>query len=273
MTTRIVEVDGRRTLLLEEGQGEPLLYLHGFADVHGAVPDWLDVHRQLQEQFRIIAPAHPGCAGSDGATDMDTIEDVVLHYVELADSLALERFSLVGTCLGGWIAAELAVRYPQRVRRLVLVGASGLEVPGELIGDLFMLSQPRDGGDHSDLRSLLFGSADAPLAMDMFPDGRASIEHELLRFQTLTFAGRIGWSPPYLYDPKLRRRLRRLTSPTLAVWGETDRLVPLAHGRAYVEGVSDGRLEVLPAGHSVHLEQPAETARLIAQFLVGPGPG
>lgn len=262
-----MQLNGQAVDLLEAGQGEAVLYLHGFADVHGAVGSWLPFHRELQKRFRVLAPAHPGCARSEGLNDVDSIEDLVLHYIELADALGLARFNLVGTCIGGWIAAELAVRYPERVRRLVLIGATGLEVPGELIGDLFMLAQPKDGGNLADLRALLFESAESPLAETLFPNGRTSLEEELLRYQALTFAGRIGWHPPYLYDPKLRSRLRRVTSPALVVWGELDRLVPLAHGRAYADGLPDSRLEVLPVGHSVHLERPSETADLMTSFL------
>jgi pimeloyl-ACP methyl ester carboxylesterase len=269
MSERTLELDGRRVRLLEEGGGEPLLYLHGFADVHGAMGSWQPFHEQLQQRFRLLAPAHPGCAGSGGLNDVDAIEDLVFHYLDVAEALGLERFDLVGTCVGGWIAAELAVRHPERVRRLVLVGATGLHVPGAPIGDLFMLSQSKNGGDQSDLRALLFGQPESPLARELFPNGRASLEDELLRYQMLTFAGRIGWSPPYFYDRKLRGRLRRVKSPALIIWGREDRMVPLAHGRAYAEGLANSRLEVLDAGHSVHLEQPAAAAALIAEFLAG----
>lgn len=263
-----VEVDGRQVQLLEAGQGEPLLYLHGFADVHGSFAGWQPFHELLARRFRLIAPAHPGCAESTGMTDMDTVEDAVFHYVELADALGLKEFALAGTCIGGWIAAELAVRYPERVRKLALIDATGLHVPGSPIADLFMLSLSRDGGKHDDMRQLLFADSKAQLARELFPDVRAGIEDELLRYKALTFAGRIGWHPPYLYDPKLRGRLRRVICPTLVVWGEHDRLVPLAHAHAYSEGIGGARLHVLPgSGHSPHLEQPGDTAALLLDFL------
>src|SRR6185295_5029860 len=78
----------------------------------------------------VIAPAHPGCAQSDELAEGYGIEDVIFHYLEVFDALGLESFDLVGHCVGGWIAAELAVRYPERVRRLGLIGACGLFVPG-----------------------------------------------------------------------------------------------------------------------------------------------
>lgn len=267
MSERTLHLDDRRVYLLDSGAGEPLLYFHGFADVHGAVATWLPFH-QLLQQRRVLAAAHPGCASSTGLSEIDSVEDLVFHYLDVLDALGLDQVDLVGTCIGGWVAVELAVRHPQRVRRLALIGAPGLYVPGAPIADLFMLSQSKNGGDHSDLRALLFRAADAPVALQMFPDGKAALADEVLRYQALTFAGRIGWSPPYLYDPKLRARLRRVTCPLLAIWGADDRMVPLAHGRAYAEGVPQGRLEVLEgAGHSVHLERPVEVARLVADFL------
>jgi len=102
----MLEVAGRPVDLIEVGDGPPLLYLHGFADVHGALAGLQPFHQQLGQRLRLIAPAHPGCAGSGGVTDMDTIEDAVFHYTELADSLELSELRLAGACFGGWIAAE-----------------------------------------------------------------------------------------------------------------------------------------------------------------------
>ena len=266
--TRALELPGASVALLEGGKGAPLLYLHGFADVHGAVPGWLPFHEALAASMRLIAPAHPGCGASTGAEAMDRVEDLVFHYLDLLDALGLERVDVVGTCLGGWLAAELAVRHPHRVGRLVLLGALGLHVPGAPTADLFMLSQRRDFGKHTDLRRLLFRDADAPLALGMFPDGSAPLPEELLRYQYLTFAARIGWNPPYFYDRKLRSRLRRITAPTLVVWGREDRFVSLAHAEAYHEGIKGSRLVVLDAaGHSVWLEQPEACAKLVWELV------
>ena len=79
------------------------------------------------------------------------------------------------------------------------------------------------------------------------------------------FAGRIGWNPPYLYDRKLRDRLRRISCPTTVVWGREDHLVPPTHGEVYAQGIPGARLEIIDgAGHSPHLEQPEKTAELVA---------
>ncbi|HXV47722.1 MAG TPA: alpha/beta fold hydrolase, partial [Candidatus Binatia bacterium] len=162
MSGRFLEINGRRVWLLENGTGAPLVYLHGFADIHSVKESWLPFHEQLAKGARVISPAHPGCAQSDDNKDIDIIEDVVFHYLEVLDALKFDKFDLVGHCVGGWIAAELAVRHPEKIRNLVLIGASGLFVEGALIGDIFMNAQPEFGSSYATLREMLFSSADQP---------------------------------------------------------------------------------------------------------------
>ena len=171
MSGRIVEVNQRKVWILESGSGAPLLYLHGFADVHGVTDHWLPFHKHLAKQAQVIAPAHPGCAQTDENKDIDAIEDVVFHYLEVLDALKLTQFDLVGSCMGGWIAAEIAVRHPEKVRKLVLIGAAGLFVEKALIGDVFMMAQPERGSSYAGLRELLFAGEDPPVARKLFPDG------------------------------------------------------------------------------------------------------
>src|SRR5262245_50338647 len=265
--TDTVRIDGRAVALAQAGSGEPLLYLHGFADIHGASTSWLPFHEQVARDLRIVAPAHPGCAGSSEDEDIEDIEDVVFHYLRLFDALALPRFHLAGSAIGGWIAAELAVRIPERVRSLTLIGATGLLVPGEPIGDLFMMVQPRRGTDYSDFRRMLFRDAGAPEALAVFPDGKMELERESLRFRAFRFASRVGFSPPYFYDRKLRGRLGRFKGPSLVIAGNDDHLVPASHAKAYAEGLR-GELRLIDgAGNSVAVEQPQQAAALILSLV------
>src|SRR5262245_52692521 len=269
MSGRTVEVDGRKVWLLETGGGDPLLYLHGFADVHSVKESWLPFHDRLAKGTRVIAPAHPGCALSDENIDIDVVEDVVFHYLEVFDALKLNQFDLVGHCIGGWIAAELAARHPEKIRKLVLIGASGLFVEGALIGDIFMMAQPELGSSYASLRQMLFSSADHPMALEMFPDGKGELEDEVRRYQMLRLGSRIGFKPPYFYNRPLRNRLHRVTSPALIIWGEKDNFVPRSHGETYAKLIpNSGELKIIPgAGHSVHVEKPEETAKLVVDFL------
>lgn len=268
MNENIVEVNRRKVHVLENGSGSPLLYLHGFADVHSVKEGWLPFHEKLAERARVVAPAHPGCAQTDENKDIESVEDVVFHYLEVLDALKLDRFDLVGGCVGGWIAAELAVRHPEKIRKLVLIGASGLFVEGALIADVFMMAQPEYGSSYASLRALLFAGADEPNALDMFPDGKGEIEDEVRRYQMLRLGSRIGFKPPYFYNYSLRNRLHRITSPALVIWGEKDSMVPRAHGEAYAAGIPSAKFTIVRgAGHSAQVEKPEETAELVLDFL------
>jgi pimeloyl-ACP methyl ester carboxylesterase len=77
----------------------------------------------------------------------------------------------------------------------------------------------------------------------------------------------VGWNP-YLCNPKLCERLYRITTPTLIIWGESDRLVPPAHGKAYQEGITGSKLVILEkCGHAPPFEKPQETAKLLSDFF------
>jgi pimeloyl-ACP methyl ester carboxylesterase len=267
---KTIDIRGRQVAMAEAGAeyspARPLVYLHGFADVHGMAEDLLPFHRRLAQHAHVIAPAHPGCAGSDGI-DPCTIDDVIFHYLELFDILRRSRFDLVGHCVGGWIAAELAVRHPERVACLTLIGASGLFVPGEPIGDVFMHAQPERGTELRTLRSLLFADDADALARRWVPDGRGDLDEEIRRYRMLRFGSFVGFRPPYFYHRELRERLHRASMPAFVVWGVADRMVPPAHGRAYRDGLPAAVLQTIEdAGHAVHLEQPERVADAIVAF-------
>ena len=270
MTTRTIDIRGRKVAVAEAGERHhdtPIVYLHGFADVHGVAGDFLPFHEQLAQHAKVIAPAHPGCNGSDEIEPCG-IDDVVFHYLELFDAMFLPRVDLVGHCAGGWIAAEIAVRHPERVGRLALIGASGLFVAGQPIGDIFMHAQPERGTDSSSLRALLFAEPEGDIAKLWYPDGRGNIEDEVRRYQMLRFGSFVGFKPPYFYHRELRERLYRAAMPALAIWGRQDRMVPPAHGAAYCDELpqaADLHL-VERAGHAVHMEQPERVADAIVAF-------
>jgi pimeloyl-ACP methyl ester carboxylesterase len=268
MKSTSIQVGRNNVELYETGVGQPVLYLHGIYDVHTAQAGFFPFHDELARRFALTAPAHPGCGDSSGIADITEIEDLAFHYFDLLDVRGIKHATIVGYCLGGWIAAEMAVRDPQRIERLVLIGAAGLQVPGALIGDIFMMSQHRDGGVLQELRELLYSDPDSELARRITPDGRVSIPDEVRRYKSLTLTGRVGWEPPYLHDPKLLGRLHRIKCPTLLIWGERDRLVPPANGSGYADAIPGATLQLIKrAGHSVILEEPQLCCEHIAGFL------
>jgi pimeloyl-ACP methyl ester carboxylesterase len=269
VSSRLIKVRDREVTIFEKGDGPPTLYLHGFADVHGVAGDLLPFHDALSKKSRLIAPAHPGCNGSSELSNGWAPGDLSFHYLELLDELGLDTFNLVGHCTGGWIAAELAVRHPERVRQLVLIGACGLFVAGEPTSDVFMHAQPERGVDYATLRNVFFNGPQTELGLRWFPNGRGDLDEETRRYAMLRYGSFTGFRPPYFYERSLIERLHRARMRSLVIWGEHDHMVPLAHGQAYAKGLpnSSGLKIVAGAGHAVQMEQPQVVADLIHQFL------
>lgn len=234
------------------GSGPPLVYLHG---PDGAT--WPTALDNLSERFRLYLPEHPGFGQSERPEWVDTIQDLALFYLDLFDALDLPPVNLVGHSLGGWIAAELASLCCHRLRGLVLVDAVGLKIPNEPRLDIFRL--PLDGL----VRAMYADSAAAERALAVALAPQEAPAHVRNRAMT----ARLGWNP-YLSNPVLQSRLRRIHTPTLIVWGAQDLLVPVSHASLYAEAIPDARLAVIEAcGHAPAAEQPEEFARVVGDFL------
>ena len=266
-------VRGNQIPYFRIGQGEPLLYLHGLlGDLFSFHGDVLPFHTALAERFEVIAPAHLGYADASGYLELvDSIEDLVLYHLDVLEALGLDQVHLVGHSLGGWVAAELAVRCAHVLKSLVLISPCGLNVPESPIGDFFYAAAPRPAGDRQPLRNMLFAEPTGELANQLLPDPAQGVppdEQQMWIHRALVTAARVGWSPPYLYSMSLLRRLPRIPTGTLVVWGENDGLVPIAHGRAYEAGIPAARLKVVPGGgHCLVSEHPQATAADVLAFL------
>jgi pimeloyl-ACP methyl ester carboxylesterase len=243
--------------LFRGGAGEPLLFLHAA----GGADAWLEFHRRLAGRFDVIAPDHPGFGGSDEFPDVEAIDDLVFHYLDVMDALGVERPHVVGASFGGWIAAELAVTAPHRVASLVLLSPAGLRLADHPVPDIFLM--PPD-----QLVATLFAH---PPPATQPPRAAPDIGAILAAYRDQTALARFCWSP-YLCDPKLERRLHRITAPTLVVAPSQDRLIPIAHARRYAERIPGALLtEIGDCGHAMYLERPAEFADVTIDFVVTSG--
>lgn len=250
-----IDVRGTKIELLRGGSGRPLLYLHGA----GGEVAWLPFFDTLAKDFTVYVPAHPGFSRSGSYDKIDTIHDLVFHYIDLMDTLRIEQPFVAGFSLGGWLAAELAVHQPHRLRKLVLIDAVGLKLEGAPIADIFAPTPPQ-------ARELFFYDSKSDLALTMVPDVPSPEMLEMV-LRAREGTARVGWNP-YLFDPRLRERLYRVTVPTLVIWGDSDRVVSIQHANAYKQGITNSRLAVIEkCGHCPSFEKPAETANLIASFL------
>jgi pimeloyl-ACP methyl ester carboxylesterase len=240
-----------------------VVYLHS-AMGEGEGLAFLD---ELAATFEVHAPMFPGFGETEGIEEIDDMEDAVFHLLDVFDRLHLQRPAVVGLSLGGWMAAELAVRYPERLSALVLVNPVGLYIEGAPVKDIF-------GRKLDELAADFFADLSHPMAQMMTALRDAdpgAIPFDVVRplYRTMAATARLGWDP-YLHDPKLRRRLWRITAPTLVVHGAQDTLVPRAHAEAYASEIGDARLvDVEDAAHLLALERPQELAVLVRDFLGG----
>lgn len=251
---RMMQIAGTPTAVRRKGVGRPLLFLHGA----NFTAKWLPFHEELASGADLIAPDHIGFGATPFQEWLEGFDDLVLHYEELREQHGLERFDLVGYALGGWIAAEYATFYPERVRRLVLITPSGLRLEGRPSRDLMSMH----ASEHGDI---LFN--DPANAEQALPDLNDPAEVVRLYAEARTVA-RLAWNPRY--SLKLQRRLRRITSPTLVIGAEHDRVIPNEMCDLYADSIAAARIErVAGTGHALLVEQPAIVARLILEFLGG----
>jgi pimeloyl-ACP methyl ester carboxylesterase len=243
------------------GRGQPLLVLHDYEYQHR----WHPFLEALAERFAVLAPSHPGFGRSELPTGYDSIEDLVYWYLDFLSTIGSGRVHLVGLGIGGWIAAELATRCTHHLDRLVLVDTVGIKVSGPSerdIGDTFVV-EPRE------LLALTWHDPAAGAALMALPGLSSLSEDELIvALRNRQSAACFTWKP-FMHNPKLAQRLRRVDRPTLVLWGASDRLVAPAYGRAYAELIPGARFELIEAaGHYPYLERPEAFVEAVNEFLV-----
>lgn len=246
-------VRDRRIRLLRGGTGQSLLYLHDTFSY-----TWTPVHDRLAEHYDVVFPIHPGCAGSTGFDDIESMDDLVFHYLDVCATLGLTRPILLGTSLGGWLAAEWAVRYPEMLGALILVDAFGLRVPEAPAADLLRL-------DPAQMRAVLFADPATAMAQELVPDTPTSMALEAT-LQARQVLARFAWQFPD--NPKLSRYLYRVKTPTLIVWGAQDGVVSTDHAQTYLRGIAGAELVVLAhCGHLPQAEQPEALVQAVLAYL------
>ncbi len=196
MTRETITLAGIEIELFEGGSGIPLLLLHG---AQGFMPSQPYVGL-IASRRRLIAPSHPGFGRSGLPLWLDSVDDIAHLYLELMDRKGLDRADVVGCSLGGWLAAEIATKSPERIGKLVLVGPVGVKVgpPDKLdIPDIFAMSQDK-------VARLVFHDLE-----------KGRLDFASMSDEDLTTIARnrettalLTWEP-WMHNPKLGHRLRR----------------------------------------------------------------
>lgn len=248
------DVDGCRLSATVHGHGRDILYLSAglwFADDSAFVSD-------LARHGRVIAPTAPGFGPGAVNRRWNHVDDIAYLYLDLIDHMKLSDVVLVGASFGGWIAAEMAIKSCAAFSSISLIDSLGVKVGDRFtrdIADLFGLPDPQ-------LR------ARAHVDPSIFEADLGKISDDELgrRMRSREGLARYGWSP-FMHDPRLLSRLRRISAPTQFIWGAQDQIVSPEYGRAFASHVPGAIFtQIANAAHVPQVEQPQAVLDAILSF-------
>jgi pimeloyl-ACP methyl ester carboxylesterase len=237
--------------LTDVGSGRVALVLHG----GGGPVTVASIGAHLAETMRVITPTHPGWNGIERPAWLTSVGDIADAYLKLLDAGGMRDVLVVGSSMGGWIAAEMAVRDDaQRVSRVVLIDSAGVEIAGQPIRDFFALD-PRGVAEYSyhDPDRFYIDPTTIP------PERAALMRGNMATMRLLAGA---------MYDPTLLGRLKGIQVPALLLWGDSDRIFTPEYGLAFARAIPGSQYTMIAnAGHLPHIEQPAATFATLDAFL------
>lgn len=252
--TRTVDVQPDLPIRLSEaGSGPAALVLHGGGGPATTEP----IATHIAATHLALTPTHPGWNGSARPAWLTQIRDLAAAYLDMLGELDIADVVVVGSSIGGWIAAEMALQDDrERVGRLVLIDSVGVAITGQPIRDFFALDA-RGVADYSYHDGNRFYVDPTSLPSDQLAARQANMA-----------TMRVLAGDPYMHDRSLLGRLGKVSIPTLVLWGESDRIVTPDYGRALAAAIPNARFEIVQAaGHLPQIEQPEATFRAIDRFL------
>ena len=254
-TIEEIQVAGGRVQYLQGGSGDNVLVLHHST----GNPGWMPFFDQLASSFAVRVPDLPGYGQSERPEWARDPRDIAILLNQLLDKQGLDPISIVGLGFGGWLAAEMTTMNQGRISNLVLVGAPGIQPDeGEILDQMLVdYHEYVQAGFHDEAKyAAEFGEDPAPEIRELWDFSRE-------------MTARLSWKP-YMFNRRLPNLLREVQTPTLLVWGDDDRVVPISTARAYEQALPNARLELVEdCGHLVDIEQPARLAELVRAHLGG----
>jgi pimeloyl-ACP methyl ester carboxylesterase len=237
----------------DRGDGPPFLLLHGGAGPQ-SVAGFADLLVNTRGA-RVITPTHPGFGGTPRPDALNSVARLAALYVELLAQLELRDVAVFGNSIGGWIAAEVALQDPSRLRSLVLAAASGIEVPEHPLVDFFNMTPDELAqlSYHDPDKFRIDPSTLPPAIREAMPGNRAAVA---------------AYGGTSLSDPTLLSRLGGITTPTLVVWGESDGMLDADYGRTYAAAIPGSDFHLLKAsGHVPQIETPDQLLEVVWEFV------
>jgi len=243
--------------ITEAGAGRPALVLHG----GGGTFTVAGIADHLSQTMHTIMPTLPGWNGTERPDRLSGINDLAVTYLQYLEDNGLQDVLVIGSSLGGWIGAEMALRDSAGlISGLILIDAAGIEVDGEPIRDFFALNA-REVAEYSYHDAARFYVDPTTLPPERVATQRANMA-----------TMRVVAGDPYMHDPKLLDSLGRVQIPALVIWGDSDRIVTPAYGARYASAFPNARFRIVEkAGHLPQIEQPNATLALIDEFVAYQG--
>lgn len=271
--TRALVVGGRRVNVVDTGgDGPPLLFLHGLG---GLWQNWLLNIPAFMGTHRVIAPDLPGFGRSEMPSGRISIQGYARVIDELCRELGVDGPVIVGNSMGGFVGAEVALAFPTRVARLVLVSAAGLSVehmkkePLLTLARIWAATATRTGARADPVVRRARLRRVALQTVVRYPE-KLSIP---LTAELVAGSGTPGFvgGLDAILSYKIRERLSEIEVPTLIVWGRNDILVPVSDASTFEELIGANAHAVIfeDTGHLSMLERPSRFNALLADFIAG----
>ena len=256
-TESFVEAAGLRIQLRRGGTGAPLLILHSEL----GAPGWLRAYEELARHFTVYVPSLPGFGQSARPDWIVSVRDLAAWVTWCVRDLKLAQpLPVIGTSLGGWVAAEIATMNSGLFSKMVLVGSAGLQPEAEHVWDYFMHS------NREALAQAFCDPANAPEYARYYGKEWTS-EDEAQAEWNREMSARLLWKP-YMRSHTLPALLAGIGTPTLVVWGREDAIIPVSVCQRFVRAIPGARSHVLErCGHLPEMEQPEAFVRVVREFL------
>lgn len=256
-----VMVFGAKIRYLEAGDATKpkVILLHGLG---GSAENWQFTVPALAAQFHVIAPDQIGF----GKSDKPLLKYRVATYTDFLDKfmaeLKIEKATLIGNSMGGWVAGLMAIKYPNRVEKLVLVGAAGIIPPNVNTDEIYQLNNSTRDEIRANLKRIF--------ANPLLQNNESLVD----QFLTLRVAANDGYTINSLIESIKRKedflndRLGEIKKPTLIIWGKQDGLLPVSDAAVFNKGVAGSQLVIFEGcGHVPQSEKAVEFNTEVLKFL------
>ena len=270
---RWVRVRDRWMNLVDVGEGPVVMFVHG---ISGCWQNWLENIPRFARDHRVLAVDLPGFGESQMPVETISIRGYADTLDALLDVLGVGEVRIVANSMGGFVGADLAIRYPARVERLVLAAAAGLSVE-------FIRTRRKEGLRHR-AENVVFSGIGRVASFSPLLAGRGRLRSALLllftahparlpsqlAYEQIKGSGKPGFSGALdaLCSYPIREQLAEIACPTLIVWGSRDLLVPVKDAALFERLISDARVVIYKdTGHLTMLERPARFNADVHAFL------